>query len=320
MTTVGHGTWWAETTKARHPEGQRVILAVVVAALIVWNLYWFGQIVEWVGLGLHENDWYWFTTLDPARAYETWFKWPPPMAYVIHGIAVAVPFGLWVLLHLTALLTIRDRRVVLLALVTFPFWMDVVEGNVLTFVFVAAWWALAGNRWGVVLFCVLAALIPRPLMVPVLAWLLWHRVDARWAFGVSAATVVAIALATGVLGPWLHLLVSASTSEMTQSWNVGPSAIIGAVWVPIGLVAGAILTWKGRLGLASLAVSPYVIHYYVIFALLPDQPVEQDRVAVKAGRREGLDAGQAPAQPTGIDDSPDGLVVGDGVAVRVALR
>jgi hypothetical protein len=55
--------------------------------------------------------------------------------------------------------------------------------------------------------------------------------------------------------------------------NLGPSALIGWAWVPIGLALGAWLTWKGRLGLASLAVSPYVLPYYLVMILLELSPL-----------------------------------------------
>ena len=50
--------------------------------------------------------------------------------------------------------------------------------------------------------------------------------------------------------------------------DVGPARIIGAVWVPCGVALAALLTWKGRLGLASLAASPYWVPYYGVMLRL----------------------------------------------------
>lgn len=52
------------------------------------------------------------------------------------------------------------------------------------------------------------------------------------------------------------------------------------VWVPIGLALAAWLTWKGRLGYASLAASPYWLPYYLLFALL--ELVRRDQVKTLA--------------------------------------
>ena len=51
-------------------------------------------------------------------------------------------------------------------------------------------------------------------------------------------------------------------------FDVGPSRLIGSLWVPIGLVLAAVLTWRGRLGWASLAASPYWLPYYLMMPFL----------------------------------------------------
>jgi len=43
---------------------------------------------------------------------------------------------------------------------------------------------------------------------------------------------------------------------------------MGSLWVPIGLVLAAWLTWRGRLGFASLAASPYWLPYYLFMPFL----------------------------------------------------
>src|SRR5207248_2786593 len=124
----------------------------------------------------------------------------------------------------------------------------------------------------------LLMLIPRPLAVPVAAWLLWKRPELRVPAAALAALVVLATLATGAAGPWIGALVRAE-ADVGHELNFGPSALIGPVWIPIGLALAAVLVTMGRLGWASLAASPYVLPYYLLFGLLefvrqkPDQVV-----------------------------------------------
>lgn len=275
----------------------RVLRLAIVVAFALWNVWWLQQLAAWAAVGLPQNDWSLLAAVDPAAPYVGGgFHWSVPAAWLWAGLVVPLGFPLWVALHFAALATIRDWRVAALALLTFPFWFDVAGGNMVTFAFVAAWHALAGRRLGIVAFVVLAALIPRPIMLPVLAWLLWRSGTARYAFAAAAAVVVAAGLWTGTLGTWLGLMLAAN-GEMHASFSVGPSALIGAAWLPIGLVLGAWLTMRGRLGLASLAISPYLIHYYLVFGLLelrrPEvlqrQPAELGRVPGAAVHRVQLD-------------------------------
>ena len=185
-----------------------------------------------------------------------------------HVMAPIVDYGLqvWRLLHV-AVLILLPRPVAGLALLAGPFWFDVVHGNFLTFAVVLAWLALDGRRWAQVGYFALTMLIPRPLMMPVVVWLLWRRPESRPIFAaVLVANIVGLAW-TGEALAWMGALL-ASGGTITSFYDVGPSRIIGPWWLPIGLALGAWLTWKGRLGLASLAVSPYVWPYYLVMALL----------------------------------------------------
>lgn len=76
-----------------------------------------------------------------------------------------------------------------------------------------------------------------------------------------------------------------SVSVIVHPPSTAPS-FLAVAWVPIGLALGAWLTWKGRLGLASLAVSPYVLPYYLVMALL--ELVPQDRKVDDRLRHEGV--------------------------------
>lgn len=274
---------------------------IIVGALVLawWNLDQLLAVVRWVQAGLGLNDWAMFEHLDPLAPYASnaAYKWAVPMAWLWGYVVVPMGFLAWTALHFAALALIRRPIVVVAALCTYPFWHDVVSGNVVTFCFVAAWLALSGNRAGIIAYCILAATVPRPLMLPILAVLLWRHPLARWTFLAAAAGVILTALATGQLEPWIHrLLFDTSTPEMAAPWNFYPSHWLG--W------AGVLLTWplallafrKGWVGIASVLFSPYFIGYYALFALLDlrqNQTVLERGRAVDATRRARLSARHA---------------------------
>ncbi len=194
------------------------------------------------------------------------YRWSPLAAYLLLPV-VAMGLGIWRLLHFLMLLALRDWRLILLAAVSWPFWADVEQGSVLTLCFVAAVLALRGSRASGALYLVLCLLIPRPLMAPVAVWLLWQHPGWRLPFVAAAAAQLGVLAAIGELGVWVRVLVG-SSSEMTSGANMGPSALFGEWWIVLGLPLAAWLTYRGRLGLASLAASPYWLLYYLLFGLL----------------------------------------------------
>jgi hypothetical protein len=198
------------------------------------------------------------------------YRYSPLLAY---GFAALAPMGVlaWRLLHLVALgaMVAADRRlwpVAVLAVLSWPFWFDVEAGNLLTFVLVAGALALRNNAFGTGAVLALAVLVPRPLMLPIAAWILWRRPTWRLPFAGMVGVAGTLTLLTGLAGNWLAALF-ASADEIGSVLNFGPSRVIGIAWVPIGLALAALLTWRGRLGLASLVASPYWFPYYFIVLL-----------------------------------------------------
>jgi len=105
-------------------------------------------------------------------------------------------------------------------------------------------------------------------MLPIAVWLVWKEPWLRW---VALLLVVASGLAllmTGWGSEWIARLVEVAPQEVGVRFDVGPSRLIGNWWIPIGLVLAAILTWRGRLGWASLAACPYWLPYYLMMPLL----------------------------------------------------
>jgi hypothetical protein len=185
-------------------------------------------------------------------------------------LAVLLPMGIgaWRALHFAVLLVLRDWRLAGLVLVSWPFWDDMVSGNVLTFAAVAAWVAVRGGRVGTVVFLTLAILMPRPLFLPVAIWLLWTRPWARGAAALLVGLHLVLVVISGYGLEWISRLVSSGGAEIAHPQNIGPTHWIGIAWVPVGLLLAVWLVRRGRLGVASFAASPYLFGYYLIFGLL----------------------------------------------------
>lgn len=193
------------------------------------------------------------------------FRHSPLVAYLFGIVAIAGPWT-WLAAHFGALLAL-PARVGLLAVLLPPFWFDVTSGSNLIFVVVLAWHALGGGRWAIAGTLLLTLLVPRPLMLPISAWLLWRHPGARLPFAATAiASVVAVAI-LGQLGPWIIALTTTGP-EMIAAYNIGPSHLVGAWWLPIGLALAGYLTLRGHVGWASVAISPYVLSYYLMVGLL----------------------------------------------------
>ena len=111
-------------------------------------------------------------------------------------------------------------------------------------------------------------LIPRPLMIPVAVWLIWKRPEWRLPFATALVVHGVAVLALGWAGDWGTAMLAAGEDVAIPS-NVGPSRFIGTIpWLVVGLPLAVWLTWKGRVGLASLAASPYWLPYYLLMLAL----------------------------------------------------
>jgi hypothetical protein len=210
------------------------------------------------------------------------FRYSPVAAWLFGLIA---PMGLltWRLAHLAALAFLRDWRLIALVLVSYPFWFDVETGNLLTFVAVAGVAALRGSAIGTGMYLALFLLVPRPLALPLAAWLLWQRPEWRLPFTVMFVAQAVVVALIGLIGPWFEVLLS-SSSEFHADLNLGPTAVIGAWWLVVAVPLAVWLTWRGRLGLASIAASPYWLPYYFLMLLLELVPRREGANAVLPSR------------------------------------
>jgi hypothetical protein len=190
--------------------------------------------------------------------------WTPAAAWIMATVFVPLGYPLWLGLHLASVAALRQWRLIALTVVSIPFWVDSIMGHMMVFVLVAGAMALRGSRIGSIAYVVLTVLAPRPLQVPLLIWLLWNRPELRIPFVVASLTVVVHAVASGYAVEWLTMATSFSAS--TNAGNLGPSALFGTGWMVVGVPLSAWLTLRGRVGLAGLALSPYVLmQYWLVF-------------------------------------------------------
>lgn len=218
------------------------------------------------------------------------FVWSPLMAPVM-AVVVAVGFWPWALAHVAVIGLLRDWRLIALVLLSAGFWTDVASANTFTFIFVAGVLAIRGNRWASIAYLALFLLMPRPVQLPLAAWIVWKMPELRWpAFALFAIHLAAV-LITGYAQEWLLAMVLYGYSP---AWNVGPTAIFGMGWFLVGAPLAGALTLAGRVGWAGLAITPYLIPIYLLMALLPStrsrDVVDNRRASVVAALVQDRDA------------------------------
>jgi hypothetical protein len=268
-------------TSVRLPWLAAIVRWAGLAALVLFaaaNLVMAAVQIALILVGSAALDW--LTYVASAERYwsgdlyvlsNAWDGWRySPLAVPL--LALLAPLGLaaWRLLHVGAALALPNRAR-FLALASYPFWFDVHAGNFMVFVAVAAAWALRGNRVAIAVFLVLTLLVPRPLMLPIAAWLLLRHRDLRLTF--AAATVVygVAVLATGYADEWLSKLLTAGV-EITSPYNVAPSALIGPIWLVIAIPAAIWAFRVGRPALSGLLLQPYWLPYYLLILLADELP------------------------------------------------
>lgn len=203
------------------------------------------------------------------------YQWSPLLVPILQLLE---PLGVtgWRVLHVVGALAMPTWTLRVLLLASWPFWFDFSVGNVLTLIALSAAWAIRGSMPASLAYLALTLLIPRPLVLPLAAWLLWRRPGVRLPFILLALAIGSLTVGTGLAGEWLSALMTSATSVGPWSaggggwdFNVGPSRVLGVWWLVIGIPVAVWLTLRGQVGLAGLAASPYWLPYYLMFAFLP---------------------------------------------------
>jgi hypothetical protein len=184
-----------------------------------------------------------------------------------------------------------DRRVLLaLMVLAFPPAVhDLVLGNVSVLTLLVL---LAVARWqdarGGFALGLLSVLMPKPHLIPVLAYIAIRRPRD---FVVALATMaggLAIGLAVFGLDPWLEFLATLREPlGRTFSANVGFSGLLGPAGVVIGVAIGGAIVLAGVLlggsrgyGMSiigGIAMGPYTFIHYLIGSLVAVEPVLRTR-------------------------------------------
>ena len=201
------------------------------------------------------------TLYDHTPLYD--YVWSPIAAWVL--ALLIIPAGYWALFAArVATLPFLGRGLAVLTVLSLPFWIDAVNGNYFTFIVVAGVLALRGSRVGGLAFLALACLMPRPIQVPMTAYLLWHRPALRIPFVAMVVVSIAAAALSGYAGDWASALL---TFGQTSRDHLGPTRFVGTAWYLVGVPLAIWLTVKGRVGWAGLALSPYVLPQYLLAIL-----------------------------------------------------
>lgn len=263
---------------------QRVALAVYIGVNV-------GLLLYGVRFGPDNIDWSLWASLpeliergDIYAPSDFPFVWSPLAAYLMAGVSF-LGYWPWVALHVAFVFLLRDWRLIGLVLISYPFWVDAALGNTLTFQVVAGMLVLRSERWSFV-YLALAVLIPRPLIVPLVVWLLWKQPRTRLRLVAMAVVLGLATLFSGYTVEWITTALEYGRSDIVAEQTIGPVALIGPAWLLVGLPLGAWLTWRGWPGLAGMAISPYLFAYYLLMPLVDLVP--KDRKVHDGLRHKGI--------------------------------
>ncbi len=242
---------------------------VVMASLQIAGMLIGSDALDWQNYVL-AGDRFWAGTL--YQAAESWYGWRYSPLAVFPFVALA-PVGetLWRVL-LLALAFALPRRAGFLALASYPLWFAIHAGSVIVPVVVAAYWALRGRWWAIGAFLVLALLIPRPLMVPIVIWILWKEPKWRIPFGILFVVHLGLVAATGYLDDWVRVLIAAGAEQIESVFNVAPSVVIGPAWVVLAIPLAIWAFRARRPALSGLLIQPYWLPYYLLILLADPLP------------------------------------------------
>jgi hypothetical protein len=194
----------------------------------------------------------------------TW-RYSPILAYAFAAIAPIGRIG-WALVPFLMLPLLRDWRLIGIFLIAVPFWRDVQTGISFVEIPLLAILALRGSHAAALVLIAFGCLMPRPLMLPLVAWLLWHRPELRWPSAAIFVLLTTGALLTGWADEWVRALLEVGGAVAEQG-QVRITTLLGPLWVLMPFLA-VWLTGRDRLGFASLAISPYWTPAYPLMLVL----------------------------------------------------
>ena len=276
LNRTSRGKWrWAMWTSLL---AAYLVVTVVLVAHAARQLVPFGDWNVWAQLPAHLAD----GTLYAHSASYTW-AWSPLAAWIIAGVVLPLGPWAWAALHFAVLPLLRDGRLLLLVVSSYPFWLDTLMANTFTFAAVTGYAAWRGSRWAAMAYLALLVLMPRPVQLPLAALLLWHDRSLWLPFtamvGVGGVTTVA----SGYAMDWAEVLAAIGVAYPSPEFNLSPSRLFGPAWLLVGLPLAIWLIARKRPGWAGLAMTPYLVPQYLLILLL-----ESDSAPSRAGQRRDL--------------------------------
>ena len=166
---------------------------------------------------------------EPLYGPEWKWRYAPVAAYLMAPIVSIGLLG-WSVLHVLALLFVRPWWLAILMLVSWPFWVDVVSGNTVTFVVVAGLVALRGSTSATYVYWALCLFMPRPFQLPLALYLFWRRRDLWRGAAALGVGMVAVTLVVGQGREWIAYLLREGRGEHDVAvHHLHPAADWGAV-------------------------------------------------------------------------------------------
>ena len=243
----------------------------------VWILVAYGLVNLLILLALRPSpnaDWatsWWPLEGWGNEIYEHPWRYSPVLLPVAGLMVAGGPWALGIA-HLAAVVTLARLGGWMLWLFAFSafFWVDLLVGNIFTFVAVAGAFAIAGSRNGALLYLLLSVLMPRPVQIPLAIWLLWRRAELRTPFALIFVLHAVAVVATGLAMPWMGSLFG-SLSQIWEPFSLGPGRLLGVWWLVIGIPVAAVMVWRGSARVAALAglvASPYLLPQHLLMGLI----------------------------------------------------
>ena len=267
---------------ARWPAWWPAALAVALTApltLYWWNLIAAGSVAFDWRIFVEAGERIWGGSPDLYEVNDLYSFRHSPI------FALAMPLVAWIgtlgirLVTVAAALAMPTWPMRLLTLASWPFAVDLQHGALITVLVCVAAWALRGSRPAAIVFVMMTLLSPRPLMLPVVAYLLWRQRWLRLPAVVIAVAYLLAVLATGYADDWIGMLSRSGLDMYGTPLNLSPSRFIGGWWIPFGALLAGWLGLRNRPGVAALAMNPYVLPHYLLFALLELGPRKEDPAA-----------------------------------------
>lgn len=249
-------------------------------------LFWLPYAALNLGLGLYfvrfaeSGDWSLWAAIPEALArgdlyhpdHNLPFVWSPIGAWLLVPI-VALGYWAWVGLHVVVVALLRDGRLIALTLLSWPFWQDTAEGNVMTFVVVTGVLAMRGNRSAGIVYLALFLIAPRPVQGPLAAWLMWRDSRLRWPLVVLVVLSAGLVVWSGYLVDWVAAITGYGAGDAITVHTIGPPRWFGLWWLVAGIPLGAWFFIRGRIGLSGLSISPYWLPIYLLTLLWEASPM-----------------------------------------------